>query len=289
MNLKCKKLPCLIIVIGLIVAVLAYLFTAIVVKPTVTEYDFNYSITYKLNGETVTFEDVYKCRFVGMGRDGDPTLRYYEGTYLNGEENSNYGTYTLVQKDGLELRIVTLFTNDYLMGDGDEFFLNDIYLAAYDSMGVEYTDAETLGKFDAQIVSYELPEPIENSFVFGGFSLLHDESMIAMLAVGILVVLAAVIFVKRDESVEYKLLDKISIALNIISGVLVVPFVFIVMMWAQIFMSTGSIMYQIGMCVPAFGMFTVAISLCLRRKGYTMSGFFVQIASLLIMILFMFV
>ena len=69
----------------------------------------------------------------------------------------------------MELRIVTIFTDNYLMGDGDGYFLNTIYLAAFDDMGVEYEDEETLGKFDVELVSYELPQPIENSFVIGGF------------------------------------------------------------------------------------------------------------------------
>ena len=61
MNLKNKNLPKLIFAIGIIAMVAAYLLTAIVMKPAVTEYDFDYSVTYRLNGETVTFDGVYNC------------------------------------------------------------------------------------------------------------------------------------------------------------------------------------------------------------------------------------
>ena len=276
MGLKSKKLPILIIAIGLVAAIAAYMFTAVVYKPAVTEYDFEYSVTYTLNGETHTFEDVYRCSFVNMGRDGDPRDRYYEGVYVQSEGSDHPGTYTIDEKDGLELRLVTIFTNDYLMGDGDQHFTNQIYLAAFDDMGVEYVEPEILEKFDVELVSYELPQPIENSFVFSGFSILHDESMIAMLAVGILVILACIILVKRDEGVEYRMLDNVSIAFNCIIGFLGIPFIFIVVWWSQIYTSLDSLQYQIDLCIPAISVFAIAASVCLRRKGYTKSGFFIQ-------------
>ena len=278
MNLKSKNLPILIIAIGLVLTVVAYLFTAIVMKPTVTEADFDYSVTYKLNGETVTIEDVYTCRFIGNGRDGNPRGRYYEGYFLKSEESYYSGDSAIDEKDGLELRIVTIFIPAYLMGDGDEFHSNEIYLAAYDDMGVEYTDSETLGKFDAEIISYELPECIENSFVFSGFSSLHALSMVVMYGVGILVLVACMIFVKRDEDVKYNVLDKISIAFNFLIGIFVIPFIILVVWLSQIFMSSDSFIYQLNLCVPVIGMFAIAASLCLRRKGFAKSGFFVQFA-----------
>ena len=278
MNLKNKNLPKLIFAIGIIVMVVAYLLTAIVMKPAVTEYDFDYSVTYKLNGETVTVDGVYTCSFIGNGRDGDPRVRYYQGSYPDREDSNYPGSSVIAEKDGLELHVVTVFTADYLMGDGDKFYLNEVYLAVYDDMGVEYTDEETLGKFDAEIVSYELPQPIENSLVFGGFSVLHDLSMAVTYGVGILLLIACIVLVKRDDGVEYKVLDKISVVLNFVIGVLVIPFILTIVYWSQIFETVSSLPYQIELCVPALGMLAIAASLCLRRKGFTKSGFFVQFA-----------
>ena len=278
MKLNNKNLPKLIFAAGVIAIVIAYLLTAIVMKPVITEQDFEYSITYTHNGETIVLEDVYTCSFIGNGRDGDPKDRYYDGAYKKSTEQYHPGAVVIDEKDGLELRIVTSFSNDYLMGDGDGFDVNDIYMAAYDDMGVEYTDADTLAKFDAEIVSYVLPTPIENSLVFGGFSRLHDLSMAVMYAVSILVLIACMIFVKRDEGVEYKVLDKISVVLNFIISIFVIPFTMIIIWWSQIFISTDSLVYQLDLCVPAVGMLAMAASVCLRRNGYSKSGFFVQFA-----------
>lgn len=276
MNKKSSKLPIIFFALGLVAAVVAYLLTGIVLQPTVTEYDFDYSVTYKLNGETLTLEDVYTCRFTGNGRDGDPRARYYEGTNLLDEGSYHPGQYIIDEKDGFELRIVTIFTDDYLMGDGDWDYSNEVYLAAFDDMGVEYSEPEILEKFDAEIISYELPEPIENSFVFAGFSVLHDLSMIAMYGVSLLVVLACIIFVRRDEGVTYNALDTVSVVFNFIISIAVIPFILLVVWLSQIFTSIYSFIYQFELCIPALGMFAVAASLCLRRKGYRKSGFFVQ-------------
>ena len=76
------KIPVILIAVGLVLAVLASLLTSIVKKPAITEQDFPYSVTYRLNGETKTFEGVYNCRLTSLGQGTDPLARYYEGTYL---------------------------------------------------------------------------------------------------------------------------------------------------------------------------------------------------------------
>ena len=63
MKVKSLKLPVIIFVVGLVLTLAASLFANIVLTPTITEHDFHYSVTYKLNGETKTLAGVYKCRF----------------------------------------------------------------------------------------------------------------------------------------------------------------------------------------------------------------------------------
>ena len=59
------RLPAIIIAIGLILSLVACLITNVVLTPTITKHDFDYRVTYKLNGETQTLEGLYKCRFDG--------------------------------------------------------------------------------------------------------------------------------------------------------------------------------------------------------------------------------
>ena len=274
------KIPAIIIVIGLVLSLVASLFTNIILIPTVTEHDFNYSVTYKLNGETKTFEGVYKCRFDGYSEGGNPRNRYYTGEYTVDGQTTPVHSYTIAQKDGAELYIVTLFNDCYLMGDTKDedyrSFLEEPYLEALDKEGYPYDEAEIPSEFTAQIISWEYPEPIENTFVFSGFSILHAGSMFAMLLVGLLVMIACIIFVKRDRTVPYKVLDKLSVVLNCVVCFAAIPFITFTTALLQIAMSGDEFMYQIYLCIPALTAFAVAASIALRRNGFTKSGFFVQ-------------
>ena len=282
MKVKSLKVPAIIIAIGLVAAIVASLLTGMVKAPAVSEHDFPYSVTYTLNGETQTFEGVYRCRFLSTGDGTDPLERYYEGSYLNITSEYHPAAYTIAQEDDLELCIVTIFSNKYLMGDTkgvpEATFLYDPYLAVMDQDGMEYTEEEYLEKFDAELISWEQPQPVENTFRFVGFSCLHDNSMIAMLIVGILVILACMIFVKRNKSVPYKALDKISVILNFIMTLAVIPFATVTAWFMQIAVSSDAFGYQLFLCIPAATAFTVAASIALRRKGFTKAGFFVQFA-----------
>ena len=280
MNNKSLKFPAIIISIGLIVAVVVSLLTGMVKEPAVVEHDFYHTVTYKLDGEIQTLEGVYRVQFSSTGKGIDPIERYYRGYYLTNPSEEHSSAYTIAEKDGLELCIITIFSDEYLMGDTkgvpEATFRYDPYLAIIDSEGFEYDVMEKEGMFDVELVSWEQPEPIENDFVFVGFSKLHDTSMIAMLIVGLLVLIACMIFVKRDKSVPYKALDKISLVLNYIAVLAAIPFMTVIAALMQIYVSGDEFVYQVELCVPAITAFTVAASVALRRKGYTKTGLFIQ-------------
>ena len=265
----------IILVVGLVAAVIAALLTGIVKEPTITEHDFHYSVTYKLDGEVKTLEGIYRSRFTSTGKGTNPQERYYEGSYL--QNPSQYAIYTIAEKDGLELCLITILSDKYLMDDAVQGDFNyDPYLAVMDGQGVEYTDEETLGKFDCELIDWQYPEPVDNSFKFVGFSHLHDSSMLAMLAVGILVMIACMIVVKRDKTIPYGALSKIGVVFNVLIMALVLPFITVVVLFMQIYVSGDEFIYQMDLCIPALTAFTVAASIALRRKGFTKSGFFIQ-------------
>lgn len=277
------KLPAIILAVGFILCIVASMLTGIVKAPVITEHDFPYSVTYTLDGETQTFEGLYRCQFISTGEGTDPLDRHYEGSYLNLTSEYHPAAYTIEEKDGLELCIITIFSNKYLMGDSkgepEATLIYEPYLAVMDQDGMEYDDPETLSKFDAQIISWELPEPVENSFQFLKFSHLHDNSMFAMLIVGILVIMACMIFVKRDKTIPYQVLDKISIVLNFIVVLVVIPIATGAIWFSQIVASSNEFSFQLMLCIPVFTAFSVAASISLRRKGFTKAGFFVQLVT----------
>lgn len=277
MNITKMKLPLIIIATGLILAVLSCFFTGIMKEPTIKDHEFDYSITYRLDGEIKTYEGGFKCSFDGHDGHDDPTLREYVGVHTKNGNILDSISFTVAQKDGVELSIVADLDAAYLMGDPDKYEYepgNDVpYLDAVDSegYGVEVSDF-----FDAEIISWEYPEPIKNSFEFVGFSRLYAVSMLVMLLVGVLTIIACVIFVKKNADVSYNSLDKLSNIANFIIGIVAIPFITIVVFFFPLVMDSSSIMYQIYLCIPALTAFTIALSVALRRKGFTKSGFFVQ-------------
>ena len=277
--MKNLKFPALILAIGLVVAVAASLLVGIVKDPVITEQEFNFTVTYKLRGETKTLEGIYRSAYYGHGEGADPLDRFYYGSFVNNPRENHSSAYTIAQKEDLELCIVFIFSDHYLMGDAEEGDCNeDPYLAVFDKDGAEYNDVETIGKFGAEIVSWEYPEPVENTFVFTGFSHLYVNSMLVMLAVGALVIGACLIFVKKGEAVAYKSLDNASVVLNFMVALGAIPFMTLLIALMQLTYTGDELFYQLLLCLPALTAFTVAASVALRRKGFTATGFYVQFA-----------
>jgi hypothetical protein len=247
--------------------------------PAVTNQDFDFSITYKLDGETKTLNGVYSSRFTGFGDNGvDPLCRYYKGAYQVEGEDDGDRSFTIAEKDGYKLYIVALLNDCYLMGDekNDAYELpNGPTLEAEDQDGNQYDETELPDVFDAQILSYEYPQPIENTFCFGGFSGLYSGNTAVMILVGILTVVLCMIFVKKGDGVEYGALDKIGIALNFALMLGVLPVMYIAGVFIQAYPMGPDWIYQSYLCIPQIVPFTVAASLSLRRKGYRKIGFFI--------------
>lgn len=281
MTLQRLKLPIRIMVIGIAVMIIACLCTGIILEPTIKEHDFHYSVTYKLNGETKTFHGVYTCRYSGGDTDVDPRERYYEGEY------SDYGlvlhgqTYTIEQKGEFDLGIVTSFNDSYLMGDTMDVMyeeeLEDPYLIVYGENGVVFDDAETLAMFDVELVSWEYPEPIENTFVFAGFAQIYEVSFMVMLLIAIAVFIVCLIVVKKDAEVTYNLLDKIGIVLNYLVAIVVFPFITFFSWLVQAFETGPDWIYQGYYCVPMIILYSLTASVSLRRKGFKKSGLLIQL------------
>ena len=272
------KLPSIILVVGLILAIASCFFTGIVKEPTIKEYEFDYSVTYRIGSETKTYEGTFRCSFVGLDGDDDPTLRLYDGVHTKDGNELGALWLTVAQKEDVELMMAVGLDAAYLMGDPDKYEYvhgnDDPYFEAIDAKGYSVEVSE---EFDAEIISWEYPEPIENSFRFSGFSRLYSISMLVMLAIACLTILACLIFVRKDPAVSYKALDIISIIANFLITFMAIPFLTIVILLFPLTMDAESLLYQIFLCIPALTAFTIAASIALRRKGFAKSGFFVQL------------
>ena len=105
-------LPTIMMVAAIVMTMVSVMIAGISLKPVVTEGEFPFSITYELDGQTVTIQDVYQVHY-----DADEAYKYrvYVGEIQNKEENNTY--YTLKTEENGRIELWTRFYADYLMGD----------------------------------------------------------------------------------------------------------------------------------------------------------------------------
>ena len=220
-------LPAIILGVAILAIIISSVLSCIALKPVVAEEEFPYSITYELDGERVTINDVYKVSYVANDKDDNHKGRIYVGKRVSsGDEDTNY----ILKKEGnTRIELSTHFYPDYLMGDTEydyfdfEPFEPRIYY--YDAEEQEYSDEETLAEHGVKLISFEYPTPIKNSFVFSHISYFNGTVVLVTLLIAILALIVTIIFVRKEKELKYKAIDIISIILNILIGITVIPFV----------------------------------------------------------------
>lgn len=276
MIVKNKKLflPAVIIAVAVAVTVIYSLISSIALKPTVTKGEFPFSITYELDGKTVTIEDVYKVNYVKNAGYADTKSRVYEGELESTGEDDTL--YTLKKDKNGRVELCTHFYADYLMGDSEYDYFDDkafeprIYY--YDASETEYHDEETLSSQGVKLVSFKYPTPIKNSFVFSHLSYFSGAVVLPTLLIALLTLIATIIFVKKEKELKYKAIDIVSIVFNFIIGTVYMGFVTILALLIDIEGGGPELYYQIIYFIPAVSLLCIAASVALRRKGYGKSS-----------------
>ncbi len=263
-------LPAIILVVAILAIVVYSFVSSLAFKPTVTEGEFPFSITYELDGETVTINEVYKARYVRNDGYADTKSRVYVGEIGNmGEGNT---VYTLKKDENTRVELWTKLYPDYLMGDtkydyfDDEAFEPQIYY--YDAEEQEYSDEETLLVQGVKLISFKYPTPIKNSFVFSHVSYFSGAVVLPTLLIALLALIATIIFVRKEKELKYKAIDIVSTLFNFIIGFTLIPFVSILALFIDIEGGGPELYYQVLYFIPALSVLCVVASLALRRKGY---------------------
>lgn len=267
---KKRFLPILILTAAILAATVYSLLDSIVRKPVITEGAFPFSITYELDGETVTICEVYKARYVGNKAAADADIRVYVGEIGNrGEDNTVY----LLKKDAnTRVELWTHLHPDYLLGDPNNNYLDAEALEPkiyyFDSNETEYRDAETLAAHGVKLVSFSYPTPLENKLVFSHMAHLSGAVVFPLLLITLLSLLAILIFVRKEKQLKYKALDIISIVANWVIGSVYMPFVTMLALLIDLEGGGPALYYQLLYFIPAFSVLCIALSVALRRKGY---------------------
>ena len=270
--MKSKKisLSALILIVAVLVAAVYSAVSSIAKKPTITEGEFPFSITYELNGERVTIEDVYKVHYVRNDGYADTKSRVYAGELKSSGEDDTL--YTLKKDENTRVELWTHFYADYLMGDTEYDYFDDepfeprIYY--YDAQETEYHDEETLAAQGVKLISFEYPTPIENSFVFSHISHFSGAVVLPSLLIALLALIATIIFVRKEKELKYKAIEIISIVLNFLIGFTFLPIVAFLAIFIDIEGGGPELYYQVLYFIPAVSMLSIAASVALRRKGY---------------------
>lgn len=290
MNAKNLKKAKIILSVYLI-ATLALLFMGYSVrKPKVTQQEFPYTVTYSYQGETKTISDVYVGEYVRAAKYlGDDSLAWYG--YIQDHNRLESDFYRIGEIDSKAFSINLNMEPGYLMGDpkyADSVCQPSGVCHSFDGTNdVTVTDPDELAQLGLFIVSWEYPEPIENSFSFGGISL-SSEAALYTATVAFAALLASVILIKKDKEIVYSKMDKLSIVLNFLVAIVAFPFIFMVSVLSEIVADT-SIWQQILYLTPALTVLGIGTSVTLRRLGCKRLGFWSQFAGPVIFALSIFV
>ena len=281
-------LPTIILVAAIMLTVISAFIAGIALKPTVTESEFPFSITYELDGETVTINDVYKARY-------KENKKYKYRTYIGeignlGEDNT---IYTLKTDETGRIELWTHFYPDYLMGDAwydyfdEEAFEPRIYY--YDAEENEFYDKETLSEQGVKLISFEYPEPIENSMVFSHIIIPESDIVVPAIIIAFLAMLVTIIFVKKDNDYISMPINTITVVFNFVIGFIVFPFFTTFAGLLEAMGDVGDIMNLVIYLLPALTILGITASIALRRKLYGKSALIVQFISPAVFVVILFI
>ena len=248
-------------------------------KPAVAEQEFPYTITYSLDGRTETISDVFVAEYVRAEKYiGDDAIHWFG--YIKDHDRLEYNYYTIAENDGLSYSINLNMEPGYLMGDpnyADPASSPELVILSFDGTNeIRIDDSAEMKEMGFFLISYEYPEPIENSFGFGGISM-SSQAVILTSAIAVVALLACMIAIKKDKELTYIVADKFGILLNFMVMIVGFPFIFISCCLMEI-VSDASFLYQVLYITPALTAIGVAISLTARRTGHKWLSFLVQFA-----------
>ncbi len=150
-----KKNLIITAIIFAIAILIVYMFTSCFFAenppyPVITYAEFPFKLTYELNGEIMTFEDVYICEFKGFQfNEGiGEKCRIWEERFASGLERI-----TLLEKDDVEIIYYQISKDGGMAG----VFMGDPYYTTFPFGDIDVEDIEfTFGSFpNARVFSSE--------------------------------------------------------------------------------------------------------------------------------------
>ena len=164
------------VLVLLVSALIAALFTGVftrVPKPEIKEGEFDFALTYELDGETKKIEGIYVCKFEGTSRAIDGVGRHWKG-YI--KDHSDSTDYEIKTTDEGVIKVDLDICADFFMSDPNYQNMKSsddpkpepyVYITSGDDSIEDPADEVTFSLYegdDVKIISFEYDEPIENTY-----------------------------------------------------------------------------------------------------------------------------
>lgn len=248
-------------------------------KPAVQQKEFPFTITYSYQGNTRTISDVYVGEYVRTAKYiGDEPTAWYG--YIKDRNRLEADYYRIAEENGQTYAINLNIEPGFLMGDpryADAVCQpNAVYQSSDGTNSIEVTDPAELEQMGFSIVGWEYPQPVANSFSFGGLSMSSEATMLTA-ALAVVALLACVFAIKRRRRAAYSVMDKVSIVLNFLLAIVAFPFILVASALSEI-VADASALQQLLYLAPALTALGIAESVTMRRMGHMYVSFFVQFA-----------
>ena len=180
MTKKKKLIKVLVLSLVVVLAANALMFASVtgafktVPKPEIKEGEFDFSLTYEVDGETKVIEGTYVCAFDGITRAIDGVGRRWNG-YI--KDHDDFTNYEIKKTDDGVIKIDLNICSEFFMSDPQyEMILSSeqtkpepyVYITsgnkvvADDPINEVFFDAYEGD--DVKIISFEYDEPIENTY-----------------------------------------------------------------------------------------------------------------------------
>ena len=244
-------------------------------KPAVQKQEFPFTITYTYQGQQQTISEVYVAEYSPFAKYlGDRPLAWFG--YRLDQDRLESDFIRIAQNDTHAFSIDLNLEPGWLMGDLADADCAPSGLAIRLEDGTRITDPEALEQLGFRLEGWTYPQPIENRFSFGGFSL-SSEAVLYTSAIAIAALVLCLIFVKKDRAQMGGALNKLGIALELLVIAVAFPFMLILSTLSEILGDTSALQ-QLLYLTPAMTVTGVGASMVLRRRGYALPGLLIQLA-----------
>ena len=161
-----------LVIAGFIVGAFTGAFVSIP-KPEIKEGEFDFALTYEVDGETKVIEGTYVCKFDGVSRYIDGVGRDWTG-YIKDHDNST--DYEIKTTDEGVIKIDLDICSEFFMSDPSYKISENtdvykpepyIYITSGDATIEDPTNEVFFDYYsgdDVRIISFEYDQPIENTY-----------------------------------------------------------------------------------------------------------------------------